>query len=64
MSLAVTGYISAPFSNYVSLFFINMKLKTVDVLLPVMRARRTENMKMTMKRSKVVQSMRRRKIMH
>ena len=41
-----------------------MKLKTVDVLLPVMRARRTENMKMTMKRSKVVQSMRRRKIMH
>ena len=41
-----------------------MKLKTVDVLLVVMRARRTENLKMTMKRSKVVQSMRRRKIMH
>ena len=51
-------------STYVSLFFINMKLKTVDVLLVVMRARRTENLKMTMKRSKVVQSMRRRKIMH
>ena len=41
-----------------------MKLKTVDVLLAVMRARRMENLKMTMKRSKVVQSMRRRKIMH
>ena len=51
-------------SAYVSLFFINMKLKTVDVLLVVMRARRTDNLKMTMKRSKVVQSMRRRKIMH
>ena len=51
-------------SAYVSLFFINMKLKTVDVLLAVMRARRMENLKMTMKRSKVVQSMRRRKIMH
>ena len=51
-------------SAYVSLFFFHMKLKTVDVLLAVMRARRTENLKMTMKRSKVVQSMRRRKIMH
>ena len=51
-------------STYVSLFFINMKLKTVDVLLAVMRARRMENLKMTMKRSKVVQSTRRRKIMH
>ena len=51
-------------SAYVSSFFFHMKLKTVDVLLAVMRARRTENLKMTMKRSKVVQSMRRRKIMH
>ena len=51
-------------SAYVSSFFINMKLKTVDVMLAVMRARRTENLKMTMKRSKVVQSTRRRKIMH
>ena len=63
MSLAVTGYISAP-SLPILLFFINMKLKTVDILLAVMRARRTENLKMTMKRSKVVQSTRRWKIMH
>ena len=41
-----------------------MKLKTVDVLLAVMRARRREDLKMTMKRSKVEQSMRRKKIMH
>jgi len=36
----------------------------MSLAVTVMRARRTENLKMTMKRSKVVQSMRRRKIAH